>query len=561
MNKTININLGGLFFHMDENAYTKLRRYLDAISASLQDDPQGKEEILKDIEQRISELFSEKLTKDRQVINENDVDEVISIMGQPEDYQFDNELFGETQNTYKTTHAHSKKLYRSSKDRILGGVASGLSYYFGWDATWVRIIWLLLMIPWGFSFWIYVIMWIIVPEAKTTAEELEMKGEPVTIDNIEKKIKEEYSRIEDKVKNTDYSHVKNGFQQILDTIGNIIQVVFKVFGKFIGVIVLFVATVTLVGLIIGLFSWGTFEIMGNHSMVHYPDFFHLSVIPNWILTLALLFAIMIPLVFLFILGLNILSQKKIGLGVTGNLSLLGVWLLSVFTLAFAGIEHETQFAKENFTSENKQYTLPEKDTLIVKMLNNDLIANRKSLYRSSNLEEVTDENGAKMLYSSYVHVDVRRSSDDKVMVKVLKTARGFNEEKALQKSEAIQYQYTFDKNILDLNAYFLTPKEFLFNRPKIDVIIYVPENKVVYLDHTTSSFLYDVHNIQDVYDSDMANHYFIMTDKGFDCTDCVKDKTDNAVDINVNTDGVNINIDNGKDQAKVRVDENGIEVK
>ena len=74
MNKTININLGGFFFHIDEIAYQKLKRYLEAVGRSLSDDPQGKNEIISDIEARISELLSERITDARQVINENDIE-------------------------------------------------------------------------------------------------------------------------------------------------------------------------------------------------------------------------------------------------------------------------------------------------------------------------------------------------------------------------------------------------------------------------------------------------------------------------------------------------------
>lgn len=93
MNKTININLGGIFFHIDELAYQKLKLYLDAIRRSLSDDPQGRDEILSDIELRIGELLSERITNNRMVINENDIDEITKIMGRPEDYSVDEELF------------------------------------------------------------------------------------------------------------------------------------------------------------------------------------------------------------------------------------------------------------------------------------------------------------------------------------------------------------------------------------------------------------------------------------------------------------------------------------
>ena len=88
MNKTVNINLGGMFFHIDEDAYQKLSRYFDAIKRSLSDS-NGQDEIIKDIEMRIAELVSEKHTSEKQVINLKEFDEIIAVMGQPEDYRID----------------------------------------------------------------------------------------------------------------------------------------------------------------------------------------------------------------------------------------------------------------------------------------------------------------------------------------------------------------------------------------------------------------------------------------------------------------------------------------
>jgi hypothetical protein len=138
------------------------------------------------------------------------------------------------------------------------------------------------------------------------------------------------------------------------------------------------------------------------------------------------------------------------------------------------------------------------------MIGNDLISNRKSLYRSNNLEEINDESNKKKLYSSYVHLDIRRSSTNQLMVKVLKTSKGLSKEKARIKSENIEYKYQFDRNKLILDSYFLTTPDLKYSSPKIDIILYIPENKVVYLDHSTRSFLYDVTNLQDIYDTDMA---------------------------------------------------------
>src|SRR5210317_355152 len=120
MNKTININLGGIFFHIDELAYKKLRLYLDAIKRSLSDDPQGRDEILNDIELRIGELLSERIKDARQVVNENDIDEITKIMGKPEDYMVDEEMFEDNPNYRQKSNG--KRLFRDPDDRFLGGV-------------------------------------------------------------------------------------------------------------------------------------------------------------------------------------------------------------------------------------------------------------------------------------------------------------------------------------------------------------------------------------------------------------------------------------------------------
>ena len=103
MNKTVNINLGGMFFHIDEDAYQKLSRYFDAIKRSLSNSS-GQDEIIKDIEMRVSELLNEKQKSEKHVVSVKDVDEVIAVMGQPEDYRIDDEA---TENKSRNTFCWS----------------------------------------------------------------------------------------------------------------------------------------------------------------------------------------------------------------------------------------------------------------------------------------------------------------------------------------------------------------------------------------------------------------------------------------------------------------------
>ena len=140
MNKTVNINIGGLIFHIDEDAYQKLTRYFDAIKRSLSNSS-GKDEIMKDIEMRVAELLIEKQKSDKHVINNKDVDEVIVVMGQPEDYRIDdeNDSASDTKEPYYP-YTKPKKLYRDKDRGTIAGVCTGLGHYFGIDAVWLKIL-------------------------------------------------------------------------------------------------------------------------------------------------------------------------------------------------------------------------------------------------------------------------------------------------------------------------------------------------------------------------------------------------------------------------------------
>ena len=227
MNKTVNINLGGIFFHIDEVAYQKLKRYIDAIRRSLSDDPKGRDEIISDIELRIGELLSERVKDVRQVVSESDIDEVIGVMGQPEDYLVDEELFTEeTKRSYRSSSSRNKtsgkKLFRDGDDKFLGGVASGIAYYFDVDVIWIRIALIVAVFAgFGSGLLIYIILWILLPEAKTTADKLQMEGEPVNISNIEKRVRAEFedasSRVRDAA-NEVSTKVKEGMDNVSDSL-------------------------------------------------------------------------------------------------------------------------------------------------------------------------------------------------------------------------------------------------------------------------------------------------------------------------------------------------------
>jgi phage shock protein PspC (stress-responsive transcriptional regulator) len=577
MNKTININLGGIFFHIDELAYQKLKLYLDAIRRSLSDDPQGRDEILNDIELRIGELLSERITNDRMVINDNDIDEITKIMGRPEDYSVDEELF-EDEPKYSQKTA-SKKLFRDSDDKFLGGVCSGLAHYFGMEVIWMRLLWLVLFFFFGTGFLIYILLWILIPQAETTAEKLQMKGEPVNISNIERKIREEFQDISSQVKNranevsdsfksNEFKNkAKSGLQEVIDTIGKIILAVLKVFGKFIGALIIFIASITLIALIIGAFSVGSIEILGfEGDFMEYPPFFFDSILPMWLLVVFGFIAIAIPFVVLFMLGLKILSSNVKSFSTTTKLSLLGVWIIAILGLSFAGINFATQTAYDGVHNQTAELPIAALDTLAIKMVGNDNLSIEKELRRSHDFETVFD-NDVEKLYVTRVNVDIKSTDKATAFVKIRKESDGKNRLTANKDAESIEYKFNLTEKNLLLNGYFLSDLKNKFKNQLIDVTIYLPVNSVVYLDGSTQTYLNDVDNVQNIYDGDMPKHYYKMTENGLECLDSDPSifgddfKNDNEnFNLNIDENGVEIKVNDGEKDAKVKIDEKGVKI-
>ena len=138
MKKAIKNNLSGIIFHIDDDAYEKLKKYLDTISRHFSNKQESKE-IIDDIEARIAELFQERITAETQVITVAIVNEVIDIMGNPEDIA-DSGDGTEDQRSFHESYSTSKRLYRDSENSVIGGVCGGLAAYFGVDPVIFRLL-------------------------------------------------------------------------------------------------------------------------------------------------------------------------------------------------------------------------------------------------------------------------------------------------------------------------------------------------------------------------------------------------------------------------------------
>jgi len=190
MKITVSINLGGYSFNIDEDAYTELKSYLKNLELHFAGE-ESSSEILSDIETRIAELFRTKLTSYKQVINIDDVRQAMSVMGTPEDIS-DNDG-PSSRDKFASPGYH--RMYRDTDHRIIGGVCAGMGAYWDIEVWIIRIIFVVLAMMGGLGLLVYLILYIVIPEAKTTAQKIEMKGNPVNIHNIKDSVKKEFDTV------------------------------------------------------------------------------------------------------------------------------------------------------------------------------------------------------------------------------------------------------------------------------------------------------------------------------------------------------------------------------
>lgn len=180
MKKTVNVAIGGRSFILDEDAYNALSSYLDSFKAGV--GQSGRSEVMDELEMRIADLFKERLMG-REVVDIGIVKGVIAQLGMP-DWQSDGMSGNYTETSPQPETKVSKRLYRDLDNKMIGGVCSGLSLYLNIDVVIIRILFVIALIFGTAGFWIYIVLCIIAPAARTAAEKCEMRGIPATAENI-----------------------------------------------------------------------------------------------------------------------------------------------------------------------------------------------------------------------------------------------------------------------------------------------------------------------------------------------------------------------------------------
>ena len=523
MKKTLSINISGFVFHIDEDAYEKLHRYLEAIKFHFRGF-KGKDEVITDIEARVAEILQNKVSATKEVITLEDVDEVIGIMGQPSDFSMeDDDAAGQKEFTYSNIR---KRLYRDPEKKVFGGVCSGLGAYFNIDTIWVRLIFFVSIPISGFGLPVYLILWLVVPEARTTAERLEMRGEPVNISNIEKSLGEEVNHLKDKLHDftskAKYTYRKKKAEfdsghrdQFLDSLGEIGRVFLRIFLIIAGIFILFMGIALTVVYLSILFRYPIitmFDQGGVHTFPLYPVIDRIfeknADLSTFATGLMILFGI--PLIMMLWAGIRLIFNLARAKFVSGLAAI--IWLCAlVITLIFGfkvfnTFRYQGNFSKESILTINKPDTL---QLVTIRNLPQMPDWNHSDMVQIPEWRIAISED-ANVFYG-IPELKIRPSSDSTARIVISTSARGPFSGEAAEIAENINYTWRFKNDTLYLSDSFILSNEEKWRKQETLLQLYLPAGTIFKIDENMSPILgyhknYSRH--------DMVGRMFIMTDEG-----------------------------------------------
>ncbi len=568
MNKTVTVNIGGIVFHIDENAYERFKHYLESIRSHFTT-ADGRDEIMQDIESRIAEMFQERVKDSKQVITLDDVEEVTSLMGKPEDFGGEQ---AEKEEEPVQTGPVKRRMFRNPDDKMLGGVCSGIAAYFDIDAVWIRLVLAISFFVFGSGFLLYIILWIIIPEAKNATEKLQMKGEPVTVSNIQKNVKEEMEALKKRMDEISKGGSKKAgtvVGRILEAIGEVFVFIFKVIGKIIAAFFVFIGIVMVFVIVASIFA--LLGVPGTHIPNMWHSIFNSHAQFAWSF-IGILLVVAIPFLMLAYAGLRMLFNMKKGSRVIG-LTAFGLWMLGLFICLYNGVSVSREFrVKENVRREVALSAVPSK-TLYLEMnesknseknYDNDFSSDFDWNFRESSRVIINGEEYT----SGRVKLDIVRSQTDSFELTEIFYANGPSRKEAAEFASRINYSFSQKDSVFSFNRLFTVDKDQRFRNQHVQLLLKIPVGKRVHLDGLMKGFIYDIDNVDDIYESDMLNRTWEMSEKGLKCIDCTGEENSISgarVYVHGDEDGEDVNIDESgvhiHGSTKVDIDSNGAVVK
>ena len=485
MKKTISVNIKGLSFTIEEDAYELLQDYLDRLETTLGSENEGKE-ILEDIELRIAELFTERLSDSKTVIELADVERILETLGKPEDFvEFSDDDDSDSKKVFDEANKGSteKRLFRDEENATIAGVCAGIANYFNMDVVIIRIIFVVIFLFAGFGFPLYVILWIAVPKAKNTIDRLRMKGRPITVENVKTEVEHAAEKIKDgsrkfarKINN------KDEYKRKISRGARVLSVIT-------GSILILIGLVHLIGFLVIIVGGSQIiPVQSDDGFLSISQFGEL-VLSNsadvqwaWIGGLMVILSIIL---FFFLLGSILLFHLR---NRWGKLSLLGLFVTGVVGILICisvGMRTTRDIAIDDIVG-NKIGDVYSKELVVLPQLKNQLDNGSYSIRSRSSFGFLTIEGNT--IKEQGIEFEFIPSPDSLFHIDQHRSARAHSLTRAHAKSENIQHNVTLLGDSLLVDTEYSFPKNDKLRDQDVTIIIQIPEggqvkfkDQIVYL--------------------------------------------------------------------------------
>jgi len=530
MNKTININLGGFPFTLDDIAYDLLDRYITSIKNHFAYSD-SYQEIITDIEIRLGELLQEK-TAAKQIVTTADVEFAIKIMGRPEEFGAESiDLPGEDieSNTNGPTEKSrpTRKLFRNMSDKKLGGVCSGLAAYFGIkNANWIRLAFLIFTTTGGFGIPLYIIMWIFIPEAKTSADYLAMKGEQVTVNNIAEYLEKEIhnfssqlSDLTDDITGRFSGSEKKSFraggpaidlEETIKTGAARLVSILKPLALIVGGFLLLCFAGIWISLIVGYVISMPFISYINST----------SPLINFISSVNSFVILAVPLVFIVFWALRLVFKTPIHRSL--RQSLLIFWLSNLICFIILGATTFKEY--KNFGMQEIKQDLGGIKSDVVTIQSKEIDYSQGHI-RFGDLRFGNDD---KLEIAHDMRLNIYPAPNEVWSVTKKIKARGVDSKEAKTNASCIDYTIVpIDDRTLEIPSFFSINPDCKYRFQQVEVDLYVPVGKSIIIPQSLEWKLgqvrYDQNQMKDGWKY-IAGKEYRMTEKGLICPNCTPEE-------------------------------------
>ncbi|MBK7383643.1 MAG: PspC domain-containing protein [Flavobacteriales bacterium] len=516
MKKTLTANISGTVFHIEEDAYEAMNRYLDNIRAQFAG-TDGREEIMSDIEARIAELLHERLDGRRQVVSMADVEHVVATMGQPEDFTDDgSEGSPDAPPTSEVPPGKRyKRLLRDPDDKWVAGVLSGLAAYIGMDPLWLRVA--MIVLVWasvGVLIPIYILLWILVPKADNAADRLRMRGEPVTVENIRRVVEEGTERMASEAKDLGKQWRNSGSKRGGEAA--------RILGKLAGVALIVIAFSMLLSLITGVIG-GTFGLWNatwtneDMGLLDLGGLLFASRSAAMWMAIGVFALLAIPIIGLFLLGFRLLLNTRMPKWLGWSLIIL--WVAALVPTIWGGVNLGRDFHRENTVRTEETLVQPTGSVLYLDALNVADETEGWSMHFNDGALDV-DMDGLHVadgnIFGAWARLDVEASADSLYHLVVIRQARGVTAKAALARAEEIHFRVEQQGDVLfvsPLVSYAVTDK---FRAQDVQFTLEVPLGKSIFLRPGSKAVIYDIDNVTNTSDHKMLGRTWTMTEGGLE---------------------------------------------